>query len=338
MRLKSTSARSVAAFAALLAVGCADPDSGLVSDGAGLLSNEQRRFIESYHGYLRQDHDIDYRVVTVNDAGDINRLAVEQFADLEIGRLSSKARGLLLVIDPVRDRVRLEVSHSLEGIYPDAFVAYVEHRQMVPFFAHRRVADGILAATELIVTRAQRAAARGDVEGEIWMAGSGGAGATANARLDRTPEAIEPRRAGRYEPGEMPEATLRAYLAAMSARDADPALPLYTPETRRVLEKWVVTPAQMDNIVNVYRRCTPEPARLSAEGHRAVIRYPVEARECAPWFFEQISARWYLDLATMQRVIRFGRSNAWRFDRRTSNPYEFAFNDWRLDSHGFPKR
>ena len=336
-RATSRPALFAAALAALLAVGCADPHAPLVLDGAALMTREQRDFIETYHAYLRRDHDIDYRVVTVSGAGDMDRFALDQYASLGVGDASSSARGLLLVVDAAADRVRLEVGYALEGVYPDAFVAYVEQRQMVPFFTERRVADGILAATELIVTRAQRAAARAGFESEVWMAGSGGAGASTSARLGRGFEPPRPRAEGRYEPGETPQATLRSYLAATAAREADPELALYTPETRRMLEGRIVTAAQMDGITSAYRDCTPQPAKLSADGRRAVIRYPVAQRQCAPWFFERISARWHLDLATMQRVIRFGRSNAWRFERRASHPYAFAFADWTLDEHGFPK-
>jgi hypothetical protein len=44
-------------------------------------------------------------------------------------------------------------------VFTEAFVAYLEQRQMAPFFRENRVADGILAATELIVARAEDAAA-----------------------------------------------------------------------------------------------------------------------------------------------------------------------------------
>jgi uncharacterized protein len=79
-----------------------------------------------------------------------------------------------LVIDADQDLVRLEVSYALVGAFPDAFVAYVEQRQMAPFFERGRVADGILATTEMIVTRAQNAAANAGFESEAWIAGSGG--------------------------------------------------------------------------------------------------------------------------------------------------------------------
>ncbi len=170
-----------------------DPEAGLVEDGAGLMTQAQRAFVAEYHDTLLRDHDIDYRVVTARGLGDINRAAVARFEDLAGTSRSRTGRGLLLVVDAEADLVRLEVGYALEGVFPDAFVAYVERRQMVPFFERARVADGILATTELIVTRAQRAAAQAGLgagfEGETWIAGSGGAGATAPARLGAGPQA-----------------------------------------------------------------------------------------------------------------------------------------------------
>jgi uncharacterized protein len=312
---------------------------GTVDDRAALMTPDQRARVGEHHGYLLQDYDIDYRVVTAKDVGDINRFAVDRFAGLGVGTASAAARGLLLVIDPAQDRVRLEVGYALEGVFPDAFVAYVEHRQMVPFFRADRVADGILAATELIVTRAQRAAANAGFESEVWKAGSGGGGATARATLGQgwvnqgqTGGSSDATTAA----GRSPEMTLARYLSAMEARNGDPRLALYTAETQRMLRNWVMTPAQMTNVAKTYRACTPETVRSDASGTLAVIRYPVSQRQCAPWFFRRGESGWTLDLTMMQRAIRFGRSNAWHFDLGASHPYGFAFADWRFDSVGFP--
>ncbi|HEX9767804.1 MAG TPA: TPM domain-containing protein [Kiloniellales bacterium] len=315
-----------------------------VDDGAALMSEDQRARVAEYHGYLFKDHDIDYRVVTAEDVGDISHFAVVRFADLGVGEASSAGRGLLLVIDPAQDRVRLEVGYALEGAFPDAFVAYVEQRQMAPFFRAGRVADGILAATELIVTRAQRAAANAGFEGEAWMAGSGGGGATANADIGQgwTNEATSgatvgvPSEDAATAAGRSPEETLGRYLGAMAARNGDPGLALYTAETQGMLRNWVMTPAQMTNVARTYRGCTPERTRTDASGDLAVIRYPVAQRECAPWFFRRGDRGWGVDLTMMQRAIRFGRSNAWHFDLAADHPYRFAFADWRFDANGFP--
>ncbi len=216
-------------------------------------------------------------------------------------------------------------------------MAYVERRQMVPFFERARVADGILATTELIVTRAQNAAANAGFEGEAWVAGSGGGGATAAARLGAGPAPAGMKNAGPVPAGRSPGETLAAYLAAMADRNTDPELGIYTAETRGMLSQWVVTPAQMDNVVKAYRRCHPEPPRLDPGGGRAVIRHPPAERACAPWFFERSGAAWALDLTMMQRAIRFGRDNSWHFDPTAEHAYTYAFRDWRLDARGYPQ-
>jgi uncharacterized membrane protein YgcG len=101
-------------------------ETARVDDDLGLFTPEQSARITDHHAFLLQDHGIDYRVVTRPASGDINRFAVAYFDDSRIGSESPYGHGLLLVIDPEQDQVRLEVSRSLEGIFPDAFVAYVE--------------------------------------------------------------------------------------------------------------------------------------------------------------------------------------------------------------------
>jgi uncharacterized protein len=107
--------------------------------------------------------------------------------------------------------------------------------------------------------------------------------------------------------------------------------------TRELLADQVVTTAQMDGIARAYRACRAEPVRIDAGGERAVLRYPPEARPCAPWLLVREDGRWRLDLATASRAIRFGRDNSWRFAAGAPPDYAFAFEDWSFDGHGFPK-
>lgn len=333
MRPSCASIRNAVALIALaLLSACGDPE--LVEDKAKLLTEEEGSRLSEHHGLLRADYDIDYRIVTVAGVGDINSYSLARFESLDVGRLSDTGRGLLLVVDAKGDVVRLEVSQSLEGVYPDGFIAYVEARQMVPFFRAGRAADGILATTELIIARAQRAQANAGFEGEAWFGAAGG-GAAVPAQLgagaDRTL-----RQGADEAPGTSPAETLAAYMRAMDARNANPDLTLYTPATRTMLQAWVMTPAQMDNVVKTYRACHAEPSRTDTTGQRAVIRYPPDERACSPWFFEKVDGAWALDLTMLQRAVRFGRSNAWRFDQSVDHPYAFAFQDWRFDANGFP--
>jgi len=340
-RSASTELVATAAALAMAAVGCGcfgepgSDDVAIVTDSAGLLSGDQRDQMERLHALLLVDYDLDYRVELAGGVGDIDRYAHARFAELGVGSRSGAARGLLLVLDAVDDLVRLEVGRGLEGVVPDAFVAYLEQRQMVPYFRAGQVGDGVLAATELLVTRIQRARERGGWEAEPWAAGSAGGGARTPARLgDGRDESFAD---GPDAPARSaPEETVRAYLVAMDARNGRPDLDLYTRGTRAMLRGRVMTPAQMDNVVRAYRRCRRSTLHLSASGLHAVVLYPVEARECAPFLLALEGGRWRLDFETAAQAIRFGRNNAWRLVRDRVGSYAFAFDEVRLDRHGFP--
>lgn len=326
---------AVAAGLALRRPGDAGAET-LVQDQPGLLTPAQRGQIEDYHAAILEAYDLDYRVVVLSGAPDVNAAAARHFAETRIGNLSATGRGLLLVIAPEIDKVRIEVGRSLEPVFTDAFVAYIEERQMVPFFRSNRVADGILATTEMIVTRAQNAARNAGFDDEPWAAFTTGAGATSAARLgQRDDDAWRRGTANVTAQHDTPDAVVAAYLTAMDARNANPDLPIYSEATRAMLAEWVVTPAQMDNVVAAYGQCHAEAPRLA--GDRAVIRYPPAERACAPWFLVREAGGWRLDLATLQRAVRFGRDNAWRFADGLAHPYAFAFADWRFDRNGFPR-
>ncbi|NNE24420.1 MAG: TPM domain-containing protein, partial [Rhizobiales bacterium] len=251
----------------------------MVEDHAGLLTQEQNVQVSDYHRFLLRDHDIDYRVVSENKVADINRLAVKTFERLGDGMRSKTGRGLLLVIAPDEKLVRLEVSRSLEPVFTDAFVKYIEERQMVPFFASGRIADGILATTELIVTRAQEARANVEFDPGANPARSAGGGAVSKIA------AGQPKMTGDsgIAAGASPQATLDSYLEAMGRRNSSPDLLIYTPETRAMLKGWTVTAAQMDNEVKTNRKCASRGTRT--RGQYAVIRYRIKDRLCAPYFF-----------------------------------------------------
>lgn len=304
----------------------------LVRDEAELLEAGARERIAAYHRRLREGFDIDYRVVTRGGTGDLDRFSHVAFEEGDVGALSESGRGLLLVVDPESDEVRLEVAAALEGVFTDAFVAYLEHRQMVPFFASGRIADGILATSELIVARAREAKRDAAFDPSAARSFSLGGGARVAARIGQGAgdAPIGPDVAGQASP----ELTVAAYLDAMRARNERPDLDLYTPETRTLLREWTMTPAQMDHIVGVYGRCPS--AEIRRQGARAVVRYPASARRCAPWFLERQDGHWRLDLAATQRWIRFNHQNQWRFAPRPPEAYRFAFEDWRFDRHGFP--
>jgi uncharacterized protein len=308
-----------------------------VDDRAAVLEPAERARIAEYHAALRGTHDIDYRVLAIGAGADLERTAHDYFANARVGSSSANGRGLLLVIDSASERVRLEVSTSLEGVYTDAFVAYVQNRQMAPFFAAGRVADGILATTELIVGRAQ-AAETGETFAPPMQPRSMGGGASAAAAIGTASDPSEEfkRQTQRVDVGGLdPLQVVDTYHERMASRDARADLSVYSSDTVAMLRAWVVTPAQMDNVARTYRGCTVDGVHIRSEA--AVVRYRVDQRQCAPYFLRREDGGWKLDLTTLASSIRFNHENQWRFQTPLPDDYAFAFEDWRIDRNGFPR-
>ena len=307
-----------------------------VWDEALLLDDEQDKFINEYHLVLLTDFDTDLRVLTLGGQADVAKAAVREFAARKVGNRSGTGRGLLLLIAPEIDMVRLEVSEALEPVFTDTFVAYIQQRQMVPFFQSGRVADGILATTELIYSRAVDAQKGEAFDPRKYESASSGGGAQTAAGIGKGYSLGTPRQTEPMQAGSSPADTVQAYLKAMSNRDARPELPLYSKATRQMLAGWTVTPAQMDNIVSSYKKCGEPELRHPLDDQRAVLRYPVNERTCAPWFLVREDDAWRLDLTMMQQAIRFNNRNEWHFVPGVGHPYETAFDDLSLDKNGFP--
>ncbi|HEB77048.1 MAG TPA: TPM domain-containing protein [Methylothermaceae bacterium] len=258
-------------------------EATLVMDRAALFTPRQIADLRAYHDKLLTLYGIDYRVLTVPRSQNLEQLAHATFQSWQIGNRSATGQGMLLVVDRGNDRVRLELSAGLEGALTDAFLSYLQHRQMIPFFASGRVADGILAATELIISRV------GGVPLDTLIGtpqGSRGGGVSNTARIgagkatDSGDEsfAIHPR-------SDMPLAVVEAYFQAMAARDGRANLPIYSHATQAMLGRWTVTPAQMDTLVHTYRRCGPAEVKIDDRGMHAVVRYPISQRQCALFFW-----------------------------------------------------
>jgi len=317
------------AAVALLLSACTErePVAGIVvEDRADLLSAAEETNVTRWHTALLDQYDIDYRVLTVNEAGDLNRLALRRFEQAGVGSLSGTGRGLLLVVDAKRERVRLEVARELESVFVDSFVAFVEREQMAPFFAAGRVGDGIVAASELFASRAEQAVETSELDEREAAASTAGAGAESAAAVGHGYDRPTARAATDTTATGSPLATVTAYLAAMAAHDASSDLDLYTPETRAMMAGHVVTRGQMDSLARSYQDC-PQ-ARLREEGDFAVVDYPGDPGRCAPWFLARgPDGKWRLDLLTMQRAVRFDTRNRWRIAvPEALGEYAFAFD------------
>jgi len=318
--------------------GCSsEPEPSFLEDRAHLLTRTEKEHLTAYNEALLRDLDVHFKlIILAEEALDINILAAEIFADL--GKKTSGARGLLYLVDPVGGQVRIEVGFDLEPVFPDAFVGYLERRQMAPFFSAGKVGNGIEATTELFVTRIRNSieGRECDPQKELPDPGhfSGGGGARIKTVIGATaPVKVKIAAGQRYQPQAMPEQTLALYGASLQAHVKDPDLPLFTPATRKFFATRLVTDGQQDNELRSLKSA-PQSEVLTS-GHYAVLRYAFRERLYSPYFFTKGENGWMLDFATMSRVLQMNHKNMWMM-KRTDHPYMFAFSDWKFDAGGFP--
>lgn len=325
--------------------GCSNSDSTgsqTVIDRAEILSPQEESFLHHYHAALLQDHDIDFRLIledTHEERKTFNLRANSLMERLAANTLSRQGRIILLLVDSGSNLARLEISGDLEGVYTDAFSGYIQQQHMVYFFQEQRIRDGVLAASEMIYERAREASLGRDFQIPPRTALPTGGGATAEARIHTSTAIPEPSTtlpSGMIHPGKDPRETLLAYQAAMAAGNKDPGLDIYTDASNAMLREWTVTPVQMRNAVQGIQRCSAYPSQVfyNDEERLAVIRYPVQQRQCHPWFFREEAGSWRLDLKTMQQAIGFNQKNQYHF--RGDHPYSFAFSELRFDKNGYP--
>lgn len=314
----------------------------LVCDNADIFTAGQRASLALYHGALLDRYDIDYRVLVQNGLGDdIAVQAVSVFKKADVGARSKTRKGFLLLVDPAAGKVRLEVSAGLDAVFTDGFIAYLQQRQMAPFFRAGRVGDGILAMTEMIVTRAQDAAAGKAFIPPEQLPGNLAIGAGAQTDVEIGSGYSAPQSAAAPLPaatlaGLTPRAVVAQYHAALAAGNAAPDLPIYSAATREMRKSWVVTPAQMKNESQAYAKCDIDRETVLPGGTHATVRYKVELRKCAPYFLVLEDGAWRLDFSVMMQNIRFNIDNDWRFHPQIPPAYAAAFADWDFNKDGYP--
>lgn len=312
-------------------------DERAVVDQAGLLSAQATQRIEGLAHSMLEHHGVQLQVVTLKQTPvDIDAAALRWMEEHHVGQLAGGARGVVLMVDPVAQQVRVEIGYDLEGVFSDVIVARIEHDQMAPFFAANRVGDGIEASLELLVAEQPE----NEVVPTQGMAGrySGGGGAVTTVPINKplSPEFSGPMSESvrsRFVPQPTPLAALECYRQVLEEHVKDAELTLYTPATREFFASWLVTDAQQNNERRDLERGLAQ-AEVFEQGPLAVVRFSLDQRQWSPYFFERCEDGWQLDFSTMSRVVGFNHRNQWFF-RTLKHPFMFAFRDWSFDGNGF---
>jgi uncharacterized protein len=321
------------------------PQSRIVIDDAYVLLDDAKLMAKyrDYNNELLKNYDIDFRVITTSSEEDINTFANKAFATLQQESRSKSGKALLLVVNTMQDKVRLEVSTALEPIYTDAFVSYVERKGMVPYLREYKIADGIYMMTELVYDRAVEAAA-----GMEWMepmeSKSIGGGSKPKAHLGIADPDAKKGEAISAVNTDAPQEVMQRYLKALRTHNKNPNLDIYTDTTKAFFRKWTVTDINQDHEVQNISKCVNAYETLydSSDAHAVLAVRPYDKhRTCSPYFFKKEKGKWKLDIATMAQTLRFNAQMQWHFDmkkrlEKEGKYYAYAFDGYGFDSNGYP--
>jgi len=328
----------ITAFVSLFGV------EGMIIDDADILKKDTRvmKMYKLYNKNLLKEFDIDFRVATTKSDDDINIFSYKLFSKLQKNTKSSSGKALLLVLNTKQDKVRLEVSMALEGVYTDAFVSYIEREGFVPYFRDNKILDGIYMALELVRDRAYEAQQNKEFVAPM-KSKSIGAGAKTKAYINKKDTRAKAGKNIQSSKNDKPQDILKKYIASLKAHNKNPNLEIYSKKSRAFFAKHTVTNINQNNEVRFLQNCMDTKKTLySAEGQYAVMmNHPVKERTCTPHFFKKEGGKWRLDIATMAQTLRFNGPMQWHFDmqerlKADGKYYAFAFETLWFNQDGYP--
>jgi len=320
--------------------------AGIVMDEAYVLLEEPKlmKDLADYNRWMQERFDIDMRVITTMDRGDVNLFANKRFNDLQAHSRSHSGKAMLLVLNTTQDKVRLEVSEALEPVFTDAFVSYLQRQGVVPYLREGKIADGIFMAMELIRDRLGEAEA-----GKEFMppmqSRSIGAGAKTDALIGKKDPNAKHGDNVTASSDSDPKSVLQYYISdVLKKHNTNPDLDIYTDATKDFFRHWTVTTVNQDHEVHNLAPCTERMQTLYSAGgvHAVLAVLPYDKnRKCAPYFFKKEQGKWKLDIATMAQILRFNADMMFHFDiqKRLEGEamyYAYAFDGYTLDRNGYP--
>lgn len=136
----------------LLAYESPGKPSGFVSDFAGVLSSDERAYLEDKIGNFERPAGVELAVVTVSSLGGetIENYAARLFEEWGIGKARSD-NGLLFLVAPSDREARIEVGYGMEPVVTDAASSIIMRNVIVPRFAAGNYFDGIDAGVDALV-------------------------------------------------------------------------------------------------------------------------------------------------------------------------------------------
>ncbi len=277
---------------------------------ARLMSLDDRFRMSWYLEAIARETGIDVRLLCASPpAGEsLERFAASQASRRGIGR-EGGMRGILVILDPETDRLRVELGYGLEAYFSDAFIGYLLEHHAAAFFRAGDPTTGLRLMIRILHERIRDQMLGGtfdpapfDVRGSGYV--SGGAGASAATPLGderraafRGPGAVlagtlDPERKRYFGPQPTAEAAFERYLEWLADGAHDSSVELLTPGSRDYLYDLPLTRPHLDHVI---ARVWGERYAVVERGDVAMV-YWTSTPLVSPSFLVRTPDGWTIDL------------------------------------------
>lgn len=287
-------------------------------DYAGILGHFEEG-LRRYLKHITRDFHIEAVILTlpkVPTGSDVDQIASDVLNNWRIGG-NYDGRAVLLLLDRDRQEVRMEVAYELEDVFTDAFVGFVEDKQLKPYFLEDDVGTGLIALMEELERRAELKQ-QGEYTSELIASLdsefiSGGAGAkrdlkkysqtndTANGSTTASTRSIRGARS--------PEEAWRTMLAKWAGQGSDLDIDIYTEMTRMAMGDPERPDPRTKEALPHWQNA--EFRVLRKNGYAVIYFGYKKGWDNAPFLFCRDQQGWKFDIVYQRRLVVMGAKQSW---------------------------
>jgi len=310
------------------------PGHARIADAAGILAPFGPRLGRMADAFY-EDLGIDVRVVTLKKQGSIERQSERAFRKRKIGA-TAPTGGILVLLNPVTQQARIEVSYSLEGGLTDLQMGRIARDQLAPYVSYASAGMAVMDVLHYLRDQVYLSASMGDIRlGEEFRRRpafeayerfvSGGAGA--RTALSAIPMDADLKRRVphdqrvRYSPSATIQESVAAYLRASADLAGDPTLPLFTEGSRMMRAAYPF--ARFEELERLERLDASLPLEYHVKGDYAVATSASPAKGFVPLLLHREQGLWRIDHVETWKNLFFDSDGNY-FLRNANTPYAFG--------------
>ena len=280
---------------------------------------------------------IEINLVSVNSEENSDIVAERLFQLRQIGAQYTTG-GILILLNPLKRQARIEVSYSLEGILPDAFVGLLAHNQLAPYMSYDFAGMAVMDTLHFLKNYVYTQAINGGLELAqqfqnttayqerlSFLSGGGGAKvsiAKLKEDLDWKKTLVASEKL-KYLPSSNPMESVNAYLRVLHDLVGDPTLELFTAGSQLMRASYPFAPFEQLDLLKKIN--ASRPLKLISKNKFAVITSDTPIHGFTPILLTRVDGLWRIDLVETWKNLFFDRNGNY-YLRNSNNPYYFALS------------